>query len=165
MLGRRESPRAGHGQTRLQASFLAAQSSATAFGLLWPVERATVAAAAAATVVTSTAIEIATARVAAATVTVGWRASEITSLTRRPWAVFSDIEPQITTPDFATVKLLDGLCGVLFCCEPDECEPPGAAGFAVLWNVNVNDLADFSEELTQLLVGRGKVEVPYEYLA
>jgi len=163
VLGRRESPRAGHGQTRLQASFLAAQSSATAFGLLWPVERATVAAAA--TVVTSTAIEIATARVAAATVTVGWRASEITSLTRRPWAVFSDIEPQITTADFATVKLFDGFRGVLFCCEPDECEPPGAAGFAVLWNVNVNDLTDFSEELTQLLVGRGKVEVPYEYLA
>jgi hypothetical protein len=63
------------------------------------------------------------------------------------------------------VKLFDGLRGVLFCCEPDECEPPGAAGLAVLWNVNVNDLADFSEELTQLLVGRGKVEVPYEYLA
>jgi len=46
------------------------------------------------------------------------------------------------------VKLFDGLRGVLFRCEPDECEPPGAAGFAVLWNVNVNDLTDFSEELT-----------------
>jgi hypothetical protein len=63
------------------------------------------------------------------------------------------------------VKLFDGLRGVLFRCEPDECKAPGAAGFAVLWNVNINDLADFSEELTQLLVGRGKVEVPYEYLA
>jgi hypothetical protein len=30
--------------------------------------------------------------------------------------------------------------------------------------VNVNHLADLSEELTKLLVGRGKVEVPYEYL-
>jgi hypothetical protein len=30
--------------------------------------------------------------------------------------------------------------------------------------VNVNDLADFTEQLAQLLVGRGKVEVPYEYL-
>ncbi|MGB5415567.1 MAG: hypothetical protein WBN01_13060, partial [Polyangiales bacterium] len=93
------------------------------------------------------------------------RAAEITALAGRPWPVFRDIEPQITPSDFATVKLFDGLRGVLFCCEPDECEPPGAAGLAVLWNVNVNDLADFSEELTQLLVGRGKVEVPYEYLA
>jgi hypothetical protein len=63
------------------------------------------------------------------------------------------------------VKLFDGLLGVLFRCKSDECEPPRAARFAVLWNVNVNDLTDFSEELTQLLVGRGKVEVPYEYLA
>jgi len=31
--------------------------------------------------------------------------------------------------------------------------------------VNVNYLADLSEELTQLFIGRGKVEVPYEYLA
>ena len=63
------------------------------------------------------------------------------------------------------MKLFDGLRGVLFRCEPDEREPPGAAGFPVLWNVNINDLADFSEELAQLFVGRGKVEVPYEYLA
>lgn len=63
------------------------------------------------------------------------------------------------------MELLDCLSGVLFCCEPDECEPPGAAGFSVLWNVNINYLADLSEELTQLLVGRCKVEVPYEYLA
>jgi hypothetical protein len=63
------------------------------------------------------------------------------------------------------VKLLDGLLRVFICCEPDECESPRAAGLAVLWNVNVNDLSDLSEELTQLLVGRGKVEVPYEYLA
>ncbi|MDH3653523.1 MAG: hypothetical protein OEN21_04595 [Myxococcales bacterium] len=63
------------------------------------------------------------------------------------------------------MKLLDGFRGVLFRCESNKCEPPGAAGFAVLWNVNVNDLTDLSEELTQLLVGRGKVEVPYEYLA
>jgi hypothetical protein len=30
--------------------------------------------------------------------------------------------------------------------------------------VNVNDLTDFSEELTKLLVRRAEVEVPYEYL-
>jgi hypothetical protein len=62
------------------------------------------------------------------------------------------------------MKLLDRLGGVLFCCEPNKCKAPGAAGFAVLWNVNVNYLADFSEELTKLFVGCGKVEVPYEYL-
>ena len=147
----------------LQASLLAAQASATAFGLLGPFVRATVAAAA---VVASTTIEIATAWVAAAAaVTIGRRAAEITALTRGPWPVLRDVEPQITTTDFATVKLFDGLFGVLFRCESDECEPPRAARFAVLWNVNVNDLTDFSEELTQLLVGRGKVEIPYEYLA
>ena len=138
--------------------------SATALGLLRPFVRATVAAAATA-VVASTTIEIATAWVAAAAVTIGRRAAEITALTRGPWPVLRDVEPQITTTDFTTVKLLDGLLGVLFRCESDECEPPRAARFAVLWNVNVNDLADFSEELTQLLVGRGKVEIPYEYLA
>jgi hypothetical protein len=63
------------------------------------------------------------------------------------------------------VELLDRLRSMLFSSEADECEPPRAAGFAVLWNVNVNYLADLSKEITQLLVGRGKVEVPYEYLA
>jgi hypothetical protein len=155
-----EAPR----RSALKASLFSAQPSATALGLLRPVERATIAAAAATAVVASTAIEVGTARVAA-TETVGRRAAEITALARRPWPVFRDIEAQITSTDFATVKLFDGLFGVLLCCEPDECEPPGAAGLAVLGNVNVNDLADFSEELTQLLVGRGKVEVPYEYLA
>ena len=146
----------------LQASLLAAQPSATALGLFRPVVRATVAAAA---VVTPTAIEIATTWIATAIVAVGRRAAEITALTRGPWPVFRDIEPQITTADFTTVELLDGLLRVLICCESDECEPPRAARFTVLWDVNVNNLSDFSEELTQLLVGRGKVEVPYEYLA
>jgi hypothetical protein len=62
------------------------------------------------------------------------------------------------------VELLDGLSGVLFSREPDECEAPGAPALTVLWNVNVNDLADLSKELTQLLVCRREVEVPYEYL-
>ena len=47
-----------------------------------------------------------------------------------------------------SVELLDCLRSVLFCCEPYECEPPGATRLAVLWNVNVNYLADLSEELT-----------------
>jgi hypothetical protein len=54
---------------------------------------------------------------------------------------------------------------VLFGSEADECETSRAARFAVLWNVNVNYLADFSEQIAQILVGRRKVEVPYEYLA
>jgi glycine cleavage system regulatory protein len=62
------------------------------------------------------------------------------------------------------VELLDRLGGVLFCGEPNECEASGASAFTVLWNVNVNDLTDLTEELTKLLVRRGEVEVPYEYL-
>jgi hypothetical protein len=30
--------------------------------------------------------------------------------------------------------------------------------------VNINHLTDFTEELPKLLIGRGKVEVPDEYL-
>jgi hypothetical protein len=62
------------------------------------------------------------------------------------------------------VELLDRLRGVLFSSEPNECEPSRPPTFAVLWNVNINDLTDFTEELTKLLVGGGEVEVPYEYL-
>ncbi len=62
------------------------------------------------------------------------------------------------------MELLDRLGGVLFRGEPNECEASRAPAFAVLWNVNVNDLTDLTEELTKLLVRRGEVEVPYEYL-
>jgi len=62
------------------------------------------------------------------------------------------------------VELLDRLRGVLFSCEPNECEASGTSTFTVLWNVNVNDLTDLSEELTKLLICGGEVEVPYEYL-
>ena len=62
------------------------------------------------------------------------------------------------------MELLDRLGRVLLSCEPNECEASGASAFPVLWNVNVNDLTDFSEELTKLLVRRAEVEVPYEYL-
>jgi len=62
------------------------------------------------------------------------------------------------------VHLLDRLGGVLFCSEPNEREASRASTLAVLGNVNVNDLTDLAEELTKLLVGRGEVEVPYEYL-
>jgi hypothetical protein len=139
--------------TQLQASLLAAQSSATAFGLLRPVERPTVATA----VVAASAI--------AATVVVAIRRwAEVAILARGPGTVFGDIEPQFTATDFASVKLLDRLGGVLFCSEPNECEASRASTLAVLGNVNVNDLTDLTEELTKLLVRRGEVEVPYEYL-
>jgi hypothetical protein len=62
------------------------------------------------------------------------------------------------------VELLDRLRGVLFSCEPNEGEAPGASAFTVLWNVNINDLTDLTEELTKLLICGGEVEVPYEYL-
>jgi len=151
----------------LQASLFSAQPSATAFGFLRLLERATVAATfvAAATVVTAAAIEISTARVATAIEAVRRRATEIAPLTRGPGPVLRNIQTQVATTDFASVELLDCLGGMLFSCEPDECEPPRAAGLAVLGNVNINYLADLSKELTQLFVGRCEVEVPYEYLA
>jgi hypothetical protein len=62
------------------------------------------------------------------------------------------------------MEFLDRLSGMLFGCEPNECEAPGTSAFTVLWNVNVNDLTDLSEELTKLLICGGEVEVPYEYL-
>jgi hypothetical protein len=135
--------------TSLQASFLAAQAPATAFGLLRSVERAPVAAVvSAAAVVAAAAVEVAAAWVAATVVPVRRRAAEIAPLTRGPRPIFRDIEAQFTSTDLASVELLDCLGCVLFGCEPNECEASGAARLAVLGNVNVNDLADFSEELT-----------------
>jgi len=142
--------------TQLEASLLAAQSPATAFGLLRPVERPTVAPA----VVAAAAIA---ATVVVAREAIRWGA-EIALLARGPGTVFSDIEPQFTATDFASVKLLDRLGGVFFCSEPNECEASRASTLTVLGNVNVNDLTDLTEELTKLLVRRGEVEVPYEYL-
>ena len=62
------------------------------------------------------------------------------------------------------MKLLNRLFGVVFFCEPNEREAPRATRLAVLGNVNVNYLADFTEDFSELFVRRGKVEVPYEYL-
>ena len=128
----------------LEASLFAAQPSAAAFGFLRLLERATVSA----TVVTAATVEVSTARVATAIVAVRWRATEVAALAGGPGPVFRDVQTQVASTDFASVELLDCLGGMLFSCEPDECEPPWAAGLAVLWNVNVNYLADLSEELT-----------------
>jgi hypothetical protein len=137
----------------LEASLLAAQAPATALGLLRPVKRATVAAAVvAASAITPTVVGA-----------VRWW-PEIALLAWGPGAVFSDIEAQFAASDFVPVEFLYRLGGVLFSCEPNEREAPGASAFTVLWNVNVNDLTDFSEELTKLLIAGGEVEVPYEYL-
>jgi len=142
----------------LQASLLAAQAAATAFGSLRLVERATIATA----VIAATAVKVASAALLAEAIR--WWPPEVAPLTRSPRAVFSDIEPQFAATYFASVKLLDRLGGVLFSRKPHEGKAPWAAAFAVFWNVNVNDFADFSEELTKLFVCRAKVEVPYEYL-
>ena len=71
----------------------------------------------------------------------------ISALPRRTRAVFSDVESQSAASNLAAVELLDSLGGMLFSGEPDEREASGAARFAVLWNVNVNHLADLPEEL------------------
>ena len=95
---------------------------------------------------------------------VGWR-PEIRARGGSAPAVFGNVEPQCASAYFAPVELLDRFGRVLFSRKSNECEASGASAFAILWNVNVNYLADLSKEITQLLVGRGKVEVPYEYLA
>jgi hypothetical protein len=143
----------------LEASLLAAQSATAAFGLLRPLERTTVAAAAATVAASSVAATVVVAGEA-----VGRRAAEIALLARGPGPVFCDIEAQIAATDLASMELLDSLGGMLFSSEPNECEASGASTLAVLGNVNVNDLTDLAEELTKLLVRRGEVEVPYEYL-
>ena len=142
----------------LEASLLATQSATAAFGPLRPFERTTVAAAAA------VAASSVAATVVVAGEAVGRRAAEIALLARGPGPVFCDIEAQIAATDLAPMELLDSLGGMLFSSEPNECEASGASTLAVLGNVNVNDLTDLAEELTKLLVRRGEVEVPYEYL-
>lgn len=143
----------------LEASLLGAQASATAFGLLRPVKGATIATAAAPLV---TAVAIA-AIIVAPRISVR-RRPEIARLPRGPGAVFSDVQPQLASTELATVELLDRLGGVLLRREPNEGEASRASAFAILWNVNVNDLADLSKKLTQLLVRRAEIEVPYKYL-
>jgi hypothetical protein len=141
----------------LEASFLGAQASATAFGLLRPVKGATIATAPLVTAVALAAIIVAS-RIAVR------RRTEIALLTRGPTTVFSDVQPQLAATELATIELLDRLSGVLFRREPNEGEASRASAFAILWNVNVNDLADLSKKLTKLLVRRAEIEVPYEYL-
>ena len=45
------------------------------------------------------------------------------------------------------MDLLHSLGGVLFGCESNERESSGSPGFAILWDVNIYDFADLSEEL------------------
>jgi hypothetical protein len=163
--------RHARGARSSEAALLSAKPAATALGLLRSVERPSVAAAAAAAIVTTTAlvaattVEVTTTGISTAVETVRRGAAEITPLARRTGPILRYIQADLASTDFTSVELLDRLRSMLFSSEADECKPPRAAGFAVLWNVNVNYLADLSKEITQLLVGRGKVEVPYEYLA
>ena len=79
--------------------------------------------------------------------------------------ILRDVETQCAAGDFASVDLLHRLCRVFLCCESNERETPRPPSFAIFGNVNVDDFTDFPEELSQLLVGRAVIEVPYEYLA
>ena len=94
----------------------------------------------------------------------GRRSPKIPPLAGLARAVFRNVQAQRAPGDLSPVELLNCLFGVLFSGEPNECKASGAACFAVLWNVDVHDLTDLAEDLTELLVRRGKVEVPYEYL-
>jgi hypothetical protein len=94
-----------------------------------------------------------------------WPTPEIPPLTRRSRAIFRDVEPQGASAHFAPVELLHSLRRVLLGREPNEGKAPRTARLAVLWNVDVNDLTDLSEQLAKLLVRRAKAEVSYKYLA
>jgi hypothetical protein len=118
--------------------------------------------------------EVAAGLVGTAEIAITARSARITSATLRAkisplsgWAraVLRDVEAERAPTDLASMELLNRLLRVLFSVEPNEREASGPSRLAVLGNVNVNDLADLSENLTELFVRRGKVEVPYEYLA
>jgi hypothetical protein len=161
----------------LQASLLRAQPSATALrpgGLVEPPAAPTtlvvsVVAVVLVTVIGAAIIVIATSLIAAAGlsawITLGRTPPEIPPRTRSSGPVFGDVEPQGASAHFASVQLLDSLRRVLLGREPNEREAPRAARFPVLWNVDVNDLTNLSEQSAKLLVRRAKAEVPYEYLA
>jgi hypothetical protein len=62
------------------------------------------------------------------------------------------------------VHRLDSLRGLLFTRETNEGEAAGAARVAVGWDVNVHDFAHFGEQLAELLIRNGEVEITYKYL-
>jgi hypothetical protein len=157
---------------RLKAALLAAEAAPAAFRPLRLVVRAA-ASVVAAIVVAAVAGEVVGSIAVASGVSASTeiiapsarrRPAEVSAWPGRTRAVFRDIEAQCTAPDLAPVELLDCLLGMFFSAKADEGETPGTACFAVFWNMNVHHLANFTKELTKLLVRRGKVEVPYEYL-
>ena len=153
-----------------EAALLATQAASTSLRTLRLVEGAAPAAAAILVVVVVAPVVVVPSEVARAELvprrrlTVGSRC-EIPALPRRARAILCDVESERASSDLSAVELLDGLLCMLLDGEPNEREASGAARFAVLGNVNIDDFANFSEQLTELLVRRGKVEVPYEYLA
>ena len=159
--------------SRLKAALLAAEAASAPFRPLRFVVRATASVVAAAIIVAAVAYEVVapvgvapwvSAAAEIVPTSVRRRPAEVSALPGRARAVFRDIEAQSAPPDLASVELLDCLLGVFLGAKADERKTPGTAGFAVFWNMNVHHLANFTEELTKLLVRRGKVEVPYEYL-
>jgi hypothetical protein len=93
------------------------------------------------------------------------RSAEVAPLASRSRSVLGDVEPQRTAGNLSSVELLNCLLRVRFVSETNEREAAGSAALAVFRDVNVDDLANLAEQLTELLVRRGKVEVSYEYLA
>ena len=66
--------------------------------------------------------------------------------------------------DLAAVHLLDGFRGLLFICKTNESKAAWAPGVAVGWDVNFHHLADLGEQLAELPIRHGEVEITYEYL-
>lgn len=86
-----------------------------------------------------------------------------------PWAggtgsILGYVQANRSSGNLAPVEVLDCLRRLIFLRETHERKAPGAAGFPIFGDVNVHDLADFTEELPQLCIRGGEVEVPDEYL-
>lgn len=92
-------------------------------------------------------------------------AAEVASRPRGvPRPILRDVDTKRPSGYFLAVHLLDGFCSLLFRRKTDKGEAAGASGDTIGWQMNVDDFADFGEELAKLLIGRAEVEVAYEYL-
>lgn len=63
------------------------------------------------------------------------------------------------------MELFDRLLCMCLVRKANEGKAAGAASLAVFRNVDVDDFPNLTEQLTELLVRRGEIEVSYEYLA
>jgi len=89
---------------------------------------------------------------------------EVSPRTRGPGPILGDVEPKSAPGDLTAVHLLDGFRGLLFICKTNESKAAWAPGVAVGRDVNFHDFADLGEQLAELPIRHGEVEITYAYL-